>query len=136
MSERMGFGLILHQRGEDVVVARALLRSPAAKAGIPASSRIVQVDDYELSGPKGDAVELAALLQLDPRAVHEIDYVSPAGRARTRIAKARLARLLAFDFDAGGAAQGYCVGCRTCRSLIQGATGCGSGCPGDRCLIA
>jgi predicted metalloprotease with PDZ domain len=135
-SNRSAFGIVLHQIDGNWVVARTLIGSPAEKAGLLKGQQLLAVDEYEVGLGKGDEYELQALMQLDASPSHRLSILTSSGETSREIRKRPLRELLEFDFTNGGATLGYCVGCRTCRTLIQGATDCSSGCPGNRCLLA
>jgi predicted metalloprotease with PDZ domain len=134
-SDRMAFGMILHQVNGDWTVARTLIGSPAEAAGIVAGERLIAVDEYEVGIGRGDMYEMQLLMLADKSNTHVLSLQSSAGLQRRTVKKAPLRTLLEVDYDSGGATLGSCVGCRTCRPLTIGATDCSSGCPGNYCTV-
>jgi len=134
-SDRMAFGIVLHQVDGIWIVARTLIGSPAEKAGVLKGEQFLSVDGYDVDVGKGDMYELQILMQLDTSNLHHVTFRTASANLTREIEKTTLRTLLEFDYDNGGAIRGYCYGCRTCRSVTIGATGCSSGCPGDYCTV-
>lgn len=135
-SNRLAFGMILHQSGQEWVVARVLIGSPAETAGVEFGDKLRAVDDYDVRASMGNIFEMQALMMEDSSSSHSLSFESKSGENYNKqIAKAQLRELLEHDYDNGGSTLGGCVGCRTCRPLTIGATNCAGGCPGDYCTV-
>jgi len=135
-SNRKALGIVLHHIGGNWTVARTLIGSPAAKAGVTVGEHFLAVDGYDVGASGTEMYEFQTLMHMDTSGTHRVTFRSSTGHIDREIGKVHLHQLLEFDYDNGGAALSTCVGCRTCRPVTIGATDCSSGCPGNYCTVA
>ncbi len=139
-----GLGLVLHQKqGDRWRVANVLRKSPAERAGIRIGDHLASVDDWSLSTPDADVVELLGMLRSGRRVDHRLTVERAGEMVEARLVSKsmrvlfRLAAGAGQVIDGGLGGGGGCSNCRTCAPRLIGWMDCGTGRPcQDRCLIA
>jgi hypothetical protein len=130
-----GLGIVLHEkRGNRWLVGDVLRRSPAEKAGVLPGDYVLQIDDYELSGPDADISEPIGLVRSQKGAVHRLVLQRPSGHVDARVVSGPMRSLLRVATQAGqplrpgpGGGGGGCGTCRRCTPTGWGWLDCGTG---------
>jgi len=118
-----GFGIVFHRNGEQWVVHRPLLGSPAEAAGVQPGDIIHSIDQANLQ--ETESTKLAETIQLlEVTRDHEVVFLR-AQQQVLKVMRPRVLRgLLEADAALGGAAFGYCYSCGPCRSSVKGVKNC------------
>ena len=139
-----GLGIVLHRKPRNRWrVADVLRNSPAELAGVQRGDFLVQVDEYPLTTPDADIVELMGLIRASKSDAHRLVLKRTTGAVKLRVESKPMRSLLSVadrlgqHLGGGTGGGGGCSKCRSCAPTVIGWLDCGTGrrCQ-DRCLIA
>jgi len=121
-----GLGLVLHQKGQEWIVACVLRGSPGARARVRVGDKLRRLDDYDLKG--GDGLEFLRLLRTGAKRTRQLAlHRKGKGEVRLPLAPQPMALILNRHHRlAGGFADvAMCRTCRLCLPSISGFAVCG-----------
>jgi membrane-associated protease RseP (regulator of RpoE activity) len=137
LAQGNGFGIVLHEKDAQWVVAGVLRESPAEYCGVREGDVLVKVDDYELES--GDSLELLYQIRFgegQARSELTVDRENE-GQLTLQIAPTAIIGILDTHgrLNGGLGVAGSCLSCKSCRQRLIGWTSCGKDCSG-RCMVA
>lgn len=132
-TERQGFGVVLHAKGDDWVVARTLRGSPAEAFNVKPGDVIHNIGGRDI-GKACRRTTLTAVIELLKSNVdHDVAFFRNKELFVVKMRPRMLRELIEHEMTLGDTAT-YCYSCPNCYFRTAGAAQC-SDCPTSNCTV-